>query len=373
MGVFFDQLHKNFDGVTEPRQTNKRHKLFDILAIALCGTICGCEGWEDFEEFGEAKQDWLRQFLELPHGIPSNDTFARVFSMLNPSEFQQSFINWVKDLQDLTGGKLVAIDGKTVRHSFDHKAGVKPLHMVSAWAVNNRMLLGQIKTADKSNEITAIPELLKMLDIEGAIVTIDAMGCQKKIAEQIIGQGADYVLSLKGNHSNLHDDVVQFMTDARAGHFSDVHLEHYKSVDGEHGRIEVRDYWCCTDVSWLEDGLKWKNLNSLIMVERQREIDSVTSTEVSFYISSLKGDMVVTANAIRGHWGIENSLHWTLDMTFREDDSRIRKDHAAENMAVVRHMALNMLQKENSKKRSIKKKRLRAGFDNDFLGSILNA
>ena len=373
MGVFFERLHKNFDGMEEPRQSNKRHKLFDIIAIALCATICGCEGWEDFEEFGEAKEEWLRQFLELPHGIPSNDTFARVFSMLDPSEFQRSFINWVKDLQELTRGKLVAIDGKTARHSFDHKSATKPLHMVSAWAVDNRMVLGQIKTADKSNEITAIPKLLKVLDIEGAIVTIDAMGCQKKIAEQIIGQGADYILSLKGNHSNLHDDVAQFMTDARAGHFADVHLEHYSSVDGDHGRIEERNYWCCKEVSWLADGFKWKNLSSLIMAERQREIDGVASTEVSFYISSLKGDIALIAAAIRGHWAIENSLHWTLDMTFREDESRIRKNHAPENMAVVRHMALNMLNKENSKKRSIKKKRLRAGFDNDFLASIVNA
>lgn len=373
MNLFFDRLHNNFDGISEPRQANKRHNLFDIIAIALCASICGCEGWEDFEEFGEAKQQWLSQFLELPHGVPSNDTFARVFAALNPVEFQESFINWTNDLRELTGGKLVAIDGKTSRHSFDRQSAVKPLHLVSAWAVNNRLVLGQIKSDDKSNEITAIPKLLKMLDIEGTIVTIDAMGCQKKIAEQIVKQQGDYVLALKGNHSNLHDDVSQFMTDAQAGLFPDVHLEHYHSVDGDHGRIEVRDYWCCGDVSWLAEGSKWAGLNSLVMVKRQREVDGVTSQEVSFYISSLKGDIAVMAGAIRGHWGIENSLHWTLDMTFREDDSRIRKDNAPENMAVIRHMALNMLQKENSKKRSIRKKRLRAGFNNDFLTSIINA
>lgn len=373
MSLFFDRLQMCFGGISEPRQANKRHKLFDIISIALCATICGCDGWEDFEEFGDAKQQWLSRFLELPHGIPSNDTFARVFSALNPVEFQQSFTNWVNDLQDLTGGKLVAIDGKTSRHTFDRQGAVKPLHLVSAWAVNNRLVLGQIKSDDKSNEITAIPKLLKLLDIEGAIVTIDAMGCQKKIAEQIIEQRADYVLALKGNHSNLHDDVSRFMADARSGLFPDVQLDHYHSVDGDHGRIEVRDYWCCGDVSWLEEGLKWKGLGSLIMVERQREVDGVTSREVSFYISSLKVNIAVIANAIRGHWGIENSLHWTLDMTFHEDASRIRRENAPANISVIRHMALNMLQKENSKKRSIKKKRLRAGFDNDFLLSVINA
>ena len=373
MSLFFEQLHQSFDHLSEPRRSNKRHKLFDIIAIALCATICNCEGWEDFEEFGEAKQEWLSQFLELPHGIPSNDTFARVFAMLNPAEFQQSFINWVTALQELTGGKLVAIDGKTSRHTFDRQAAVKPLHMVSAWAVNNRVVLGQIKSDDKSNEITAIPKLLKLLDIEGAIVTIDAMGCQKKIAEQIIEQQADYVLALKGNQGNMYEDISQFMTDARSGLLPDVHLDHYNSVDGDHGRLEVRDYWCCRDLIWLEERLKWKNLSSLIMVERQREIRGVTTREVSFYITSLKVDIAIMANAVRGHWGIENSLHWTLDMTFHEDDSCIRKDNAPENMAVVRHMALNLLQKEKSKKRSIRKKRLRAGFDNDFLQSIINA
>jgi predicted transposase YbfD/YdcC len=230
-----------------------------------------------------------------------------------------------------------------------------------------------VQTAEKSNEITAIPALLAALDVAGCVVTIDAMGCQKKIAEQIIEQQADYVLALKGNQGNLHDDISRFMTDAKSGLLPDVHLDHYSSVDGEHGRLEVRDYWCCRDVTWLEERSKWKDLSSLIMVERQREIKGVTSREVAFYISSLKGDIAIMANAVRGHWGIENSLHWTLDMTFHEDDSRIRKDNAPENMAVIRHMALNLLQKENSKKRSIRKKRLRAALNNEFLLSIINS
>jgi predicted transposase YbfD/YdcC len=359
-----------FSNLTEPRESNKRHLLIDIVTIALCAVICSADTWEEIEEFGHAKYEWFQAFLELPHGIPSPDTFARVFACLDPEEFQQAFLGWAKVIQEVTRGQVVAIDGKTVRHSFDKDGS--PIHMVSAWAQENRMVLGQVKTEEKSNEITAIPELLKVIELEGCIVTIDAIGCQKAIANKIIGKKADYVLGLKGNQGNLHADVELFFQDCLASGFQDIPYDHYETVDGDHGRIETRRYWTTSYIDWLPEGELWKNLNTIVMVQRERRSDTRVSTETSYYISSLGSNAKEIATAVRGHWSIENSLHWVLDIAFREDESRIRKGHAPENFAVLRHMALNLLKKEPSRK-SIRRKRLRAGWDKDYLIKILNS
>lgn len=353
-----------FSDLTEPRDSNKRHKLIDIITIALCAVICGADTWEDIEEFGVTKRAWFERFLELPHGIPGHDTFARVCASINPEEFQQAFLTWVGAVREAS---IVAIDGKTLRRAHDKNAS--PLHLVSAWACENKMVLGQVRTREKSNEITAIPELLSVLDLEGCIVTIDAMGCQKEIVKTIVEKGADYVLGLKGNQGTLHDDVKLYFEDCLASGFDDV--DYHETIDGDHGRIETRRYWATSDIAWLDTG-PWKNLSTIVMVQRERILDGAASVETSYYITSLKSDAGLIARAVRGHWGIENSLHWVLDIAFREDESRIRKDNAPANFAVMRHMALNLLRQETSVKRSIKTKRLKAGWDTDYLARILN-
>jgi len=355
-----------FSDLTEPRDSNKRHKLIDIITIALCAVICGADTWEDIEEFGDTKKEWFERFLELPHGIPGHDTFARVFASMNPKEFQQAFLRWVEAVQTVTK-RIVAIDGKTLRRS--HEKNKSPLHLVSAWALENKMVLGQVKTREKSNEITAIPELLSVLELGGCIVTIDAMGCQKEIVKTIIDKGADYVLGLKGNQGTLHDDVKLYFEDCLASGFKE--YDYHETIDGDHGRIETRRYWTTSDIDWLPDRALWKNLSSIVMVQRERYVNGTTSMETSYYVTSLKSNAEYIARAVRGHWGIENSLHWVLDIAFREDESRIRKDNAPANFAIIRHMALNLLRKETSLGRSIKTKRLKAGWDTDYLTRIL--
>ncbi len=263
-----------FSDLTEPRDSNKRHKLIDIITIALCAVICGADTWEDIEEFGDTKKEWFERFLELPHGIPGHDTFARVFASMNPKEFQQAFLRWVEAVQIVTK-RIVAIDGKTLRRS--HEKNKSPLHLVSVWALENKMVLGQVKTREKSNEITAIPELLSVLELGGCIVTIDAMGCQKEIVRTIIGKGADYVLGLKGNQGTLHDDVKLYFEDCLASGFRDIEYDYHETIDGDHGRIERRRYWTTSDIDWLPDRALWKNLSSIVMVQRERYVNGTTS------------------------------------------------------------------------------------------------
>jgi predicted transposase YbfD/YdcC len=286
---------------------------------------------------------------------------------MDPREFQQAFLGWVESLRSVTKG-IIAVDGKTLRRSY--KKNDAPIHMVSAWALENKMVLGQIKTGEKSNEITAIPELLRLLELEGCIVTIDAMGCQKQIAEKIIDKGADYVLGLKGNQGTLHDDVMLYFEDCRASGFKGSVYDYHETIDGDHGRIETRRYWT-TSADWLSDREDWRNLSTLVMAQRERYQNGQTSSDVQYYITSMESNARKIADAVRGHWGIENSLHWVLDIAFREDECRIRKDHAPANFATLRHMALNLLRKETSRRRSIKTKRLRAGWDMDYLSTIL--
>lgn len=280
-------------------------------------------------------------------------------------------MSWIKEINQLTKGEVVAIDGKTLRRSHDKSNGKSAIHMVSAWASTNGIVLGQVKTDDKSNEITAIPELIKTLELEGCIVTIDAMGCQKKIAATIIDKNADYIFSLKGNQSNLHENIKLYFPEQVKEKFKGSSFDYYETIDGEHGRIEVRRYWTTSDIDWLQGKENWKNLKTICMVQRERDIAGKVEKETSYYISSIDSDAKKFGNAVRNHWGIENSLHWVLDVSFREDESRIRRGKAPENFAVLRHIALNLIKKETSLKKSIKSKRLRSGWDNDYLMKVL--
>lgn len=360
---------EQFKNIEDPRiDRGKLHNLMDIIAIAICAVICGADTWEDIELFGEAKHEWLKQFLELPNGIPSHDTFGRVFSIISPVEFQRSFLNWVKAISESIEKEVVAIDGKTSRRSYDRGKGKGAIHMVSAWATANRVVLGQVKTEDKSNEI----KLLDILALNGCIVTIDAMGCQKSIAAGIIDKGADYVLALKGNQGTLHEDIKLFFQDANDTSFKDIRHDFHETIDGDHGRIETRRYWTVSDIDWLEGKADWKELKSIGMVESEREIGDKLTKETRYYISSLPGNAKLFGDAVRKHWGVENSLHWVLDVVFREDECRVRKGYAAENFAVLRHIALNLVREEKSIKRGVKGKRLKAGWDNDYLGKILS-
>jgi predicted transposase YbfD/YdcC len=366
-------LIEHFSGITDPRiDRTKRHKLIDILIIGICATICGAEGWEEFELFGQAKQDWFNSFLELPYGIPSDDTFRRVFGRIDPRQFQQCFLQWVRSVYELTQGQVVAIDGKQSRRSYDRATGKTAIHMVSAWASENQMVLGQIKVADKSNEITAIPELLDMLEIAGCIVTIDAMGCQTEITAKIVEKEADYVLAVKGNQGNLHDDLVQYFDWALEEPFHQTVYSQDETTDGGHGRIEVRRTYATDDIEWLRKKAEWKGLQAIAMVESERTVvGERTSVERRYYISSLAAAAKPLGKAIREHWSVENSLDWVLDIGFREDESRIRKDHGPENVATMRHIALNLLKQEKTAKVGIKSKRLKAGWDERYLLKVL--
>jgi predicted transposase YbfD/YdcC len=366
-------LLRHFEGVEDPRDNRgKEHKLLDIIVIAICAVISGGENWEDIALFGASKQEWLGTFLQLPNGIPCDDTFARVFARLNPQQMQNSFISWVKSVSQVMKGEVVAIDGKTLRHSYDRGADKGAIHMVSAWASANRLILGQCKVDEKSNEITAIPELLKLLEIKGCIVTIDAMGCQKEIASQIIEQGADYVLALKGNQGGLFEDVQWLFEQAINTDFVDVDHDFCQSIDKGHGRLEIRRCWTLSNLDYLTQLPLWTGLQTIALVQSERRINGKVSTENRYYISSLPSNATVIAEAVRTHWSIENSLHWVLDVSFHEDASRIRKDNSPENMAVLRHFALNLLSRDKSSKFSMRAKRNKAAWDLAYLIHLLN-
>jgi predicted transposase YbfD/YdcC len=369
-------LREYFAALPDPRlDRTKRHQLLDIITIAICAVLCGADSWVDVELFGQAKLTWLRTFLALPHGIPSHDTFGRVFAALDPRQFEQCFLSWVRAVVTQTAGEVVALDGKTLRRSHDRGAGQGPLHLVSAWAAANHLVLGQVAVDAKSNEITALPALLQVLALEGCIVTIDAMGCQTAIAQTIIDQGGDYILALKANQPTLHEAVATFFADARATAFGGVAHGYERTVNGGHGRVEIRQHWTVADpavLATLDPKRAWAGLASVGMVERERHVGPETTCEVHYYLSSLDGDAATFARAVRDHWGIENCLHWVLDIAFREDDSRVRVGHAAENFAVLRHMALNLLRQDHSVKAGIKAKRLKAGWDDAYLLKLLN-
>ena len=369
-------LLKHFSILKDPRvDRTKRHRLIDVVTIAICAVISGADSWVDVEHFGNSKKEWLSTFLEIPNGIPSHDTFGRVFSALDAEEFHRSFIEWVKDVSEITRGQIVAIDGKTVRGSRDSFKGNQAIHMVNAWASDNHLVLGQVRAEDKSNEITAIPKLLEILDVSGCIVTIDAMGCQKDIARMIVDRKADYTLALKKNQRKLYEDVAEMFCEGLRTDFADVDCDYFETVEKGHGRMETRRCWAVSDrahIDYFNDRREWSKLTSVAMVESKRTVNDRTSSETRYYISSLSGNAERLLGAIRGHWGVENSVHWVLDVSFGEDGSRVRNGNSAEIFAVIRRMALNMLKQETSLKIGIAAKRKRAGWDADYLLKVLS-
>lgn len=364
-------LLEHLTTVPDPRIARHRwHKLSDILVIAICAVLCGAESYPAIEDFGHEREEWLRQFLELPEGIPSHDTFNRVLRLLDPVEFQACFLRWMQTVAEVTAGEVVAIDGKVLRRSFAKGTGKQAIHMVSAWASENGVVLGQRKVDTKSNEITAIPALLDLLVLKGCLVTIDAMGCQRTIAEKIVGQGADYVLALKGNQPTLKQAVESFFVTGPEAETHRTQSDYYEQTERGHGRGETRRAWSSADVPVALHAAAWPGLQSIGMVEALRTGDGKTSLEQRFYLSSLPPDAEPFAQAVRKHWEVENQLHWSLDVTFREDQSRLRSGHGAENFAVVRHIALNLLRQEPSTK-SLPRKRLACALNPDYLLKVL--
>ena len=362
-------IDKYFGSLPDPRiERTKLHELTDILFIVICATLCGMEGWEEMEDFAAERKAWLKRFISLTNGIPSHDTLRRVFSKLDPSEFQRCFISWVDGLQSKIDGQVIAIDGKTVRGSRDKRNKRSAIHMVSAWASENQLVLGQIRVNDKSNEITAIPELLDALFIEGSVITIDAMGCQKSIAEKIREKNADYVLSVKNNHKQLYREIKDIFT---VQHEAEKRQYKYtRDVDADHGRIEQRTCYV-SNSDLIGQGILWKGIKSIVMLESVREYQGKVETEKRFYITSLDGSAKMIANAIRSHWGVENSLHWCLDVAFNEDRSLIRTAHAPENLSTVRRIVLNILKHDEKRKIGLARKMRMAAINIDYMEALI--
>jgi predicted transposase YbfD/YdcC len=364
-------LLDHFANLPDPRIARHRwHKLSDILVIAVCAVLCGAESFPAIEDFGHEREGWLKRFLELPGGIPSHDTFNRVLRLLDPGQFQACFLRWMRAVAEATAGEVVAIDGKALRHSFDKGAAKRAIHMVSAWATANGVVLGQRKVEAKSNEITAIPELLDLLALKGCIVTIDAMGCQRAIAQKVVEQGADYVLALKGNQPTLEQAVEHFFVTGLAAGAHRSASAYAEQTEQGHGRVETRCYWISDALEAEITAAAWPGLRSIGMVEATRTLAGKPTVEQRLYLSSLPPEAPQFARAVRNHWGIENRLHWTLDVTFREDQSRLRTGHGPENFAVLRHIALNLLRQEPSTK-SMPRKRLACALNPDYLLKVL--
>lgn len=368
-------IKKHFASLEDPRILLKTsHRLIDVIVIAICAAICGAETWTQVEEFGKAKLEWFKTFLELPHDVPSHDTFGRLFSLISAKHFQACFQEWIKAVFEVTAGQVIAIDGKTARRSHNKRANKSAIHMVHAWAAANSLLLGQVKTSEKSNEITAIPELLQLLEIKGCIITIDAMGCQREIAKEVSGREADYVLTVKGNQEKLESAIQQTFQEAKANNFTGMNCSQHETTDKNHGRTEIRACYVLPVIYLM--GSKnfkklWRGLKSIVLIESTRIGLDKTTVEQRYYISSLKPNAKKISAAIRQHWSVENSLHWSLDVTFKEDQCRVRMGESAENFSLLKKIALMFLKKETSLKGGIQTKRLRAGWDMKYLSKVL--
>lgn len=369
-------IREHFAPLEDPRiERNKLHPLLNILVITICAVICGAENWVEVAMYGNLKQAWFNQYLDLSNGIPSHDTFGRVFRRLKADAFQACFLAWVKAVNEITHGQVIAIDGKELRRAMDARLGKRAIHMVSAWASENRLVLAQLKVDAKSNEITAIPALLEMLEIAGCIITIDAMGCQTEIAQQITDQQGEYVLAVKENQGHLYEDI-EHLCQLYLGHEQPMFYfaDYAKTVGKDHDRIEIRECWTLP-ASFYAPSIRnldaWAQVKTLVMIRRERWLPEKTEIHTRYYISSLEGTADRFLQVIRDHWGIENSVHWVLDMAFNEDQSRLHKDNGAQNLAVIRHMALNLLRHETTAKVGIKAKRLKAGWDDAYLLKVL--
>ena len=369
-------LLAHFTELPDPRiERSRLHDLLDIIALTICAVLAGADNWAEVERYGRRKYDWLKTFLALPNGIPSHDTIGRVFALLDPTAFQSCFLGWVGTVAEASDGRIVAIDGKTLRRSFDTAAGQGALHLVSAWATENQLLLGQQAVDTKSNEITAIPELLRILDLTGALVTIDALGCQKDIAAQIHQAGGDYVLALKENHETLYNEVEQLFLEGLENEFAGLAHRYHHTRDIDHGRTEDRHYHIVgVPEELVARHPGWEGWRSVGMVFSERQVGAAEATgETRFYLSSLPPKVKQFGRAVRGHWGIENGLHWVLDVSFREDDSRLRKDHGPENFALLRRLAASLLKNESTANSGVASKRKEAGWDNNYLLQVLAA
>lgn len=367
--------------VPDPRiDRRKDHDLLDVLVISVCTLLCAGESFNDMEDFGKAKYEWFKTFLNLRNGIPSHDTFNRVFAALDPQQFLDCFLRWTQSLRQAVSQEVVALDGKALRRALDKDQSVK--YIVSAWAESNGLVLGQLKVADKSNEITAVPELLRVLELSGCIVTLDAMGCQKQIAKEIIEADADYVLALKGNQETVHQEVKSFLDAALAEREAPrpagaklsraaASLSCVETLEKDHGRLETRRYYQSDQLNWFADRAKWEGLKSVGMVESIRELEGKATVERRYYLASLPLGVETFARAVRSHWGVENKVHWIMDVCFGEDQSRARTGYAAENLATLRRLALNLLKKEKTKKRGIRGKQLNASWDHAYLLRLL--
>jgi predicted transposase YbfD/YdcC len=372
-------LVEHFAELADPRvERAKRHSLLAVVTMALCGVICGAESWVEIEQFGHAKAEWFATFLDLPNGIPSHDTFGRVFAHLDAQQFEACFTDWMRAVAGVLPAQVIALDGKTVRRSHDRAAGKAALHLVSAWASANRLVLAQVAVDDKSNEITALPLLLRQLALSGCIVTIDAMGGQREIAEQIVAQEAEYVLALKDKAPTLYEEVQDTFALARAGGFAEfaaVDWDYARHVSKGHGRLEVREHWVLSDpavLAYLAEAVPWPGLCAIGLVEAERRLsDGRVEREARSYLLSTRLRAHQFAEAVRSHWGIENQVHWLLDVAFHEDESRVRIGQAAENFAVLRRLALHLLKQDTTAKCGIKARRLKAGWSHEYLLHIL--